>query len=323
MPFSEDAKAQIKEEVALYTHKYHETLDELVSTYRDALDDIEKTKTAYRNTIVELNAWKWVVRFLFLLLLGGTVWGVAKYQDIIDNRIAQHVFKMDRLPTAISLAESSNWRGALIILNEVKEDFTKTEFKPSKEFKDGFYPNYVWILSQPDLGRETDGSFVGQPQWDELSHDRDYSDLVTAGTFRYDDGFNTSLAFCMLKFVGKDRNNLSIARSYFQAALDSAEPGRKSPRLFNLAMLDLIEEKNDLAREKLKQAEELNPGQFKNSDLWIYRNTMMNSNEFVIYDTVYHQRQNGDFRKVYEDFLRQFAPNDPSSKANPKPQNKQ
>jgi len=306
MQLTEDAKALIKGEVDGYTKKYQDTLEALVKEYQRELDDLGKTKSEYKNTLIELNVDKWVIRFIFALVIGGTIWGLVKYQDIIDNRIALHVTKMDRLPTAISLGEVGNWRGALTHLDSIKEDFKKTEFKPTQEFKNAFYPTYLWVLGQVEAS-EPDGTWVGQEQWKKLNEDPDYIALKTSGYWDYDEAMNNYWAFCTLKYVKAD-DVLQTARNYFQRAYNVAEPKqRKGPHLFALAMIDIIENKQPSAIERVKEAEELNPLGYKRDDMWVYRNTFINSTEFKIWEQVCRQVNAGDFKQKYEQFIYQFS----------------
>jgi hypothetical protein len=307
MQLTEDAKALIQQEVNGYTKKYQDTLEALVKEYQEEIRDLNTTKSEYKNALMELNVDKWVIRFIFALVIGGTIWGLLKYQDVIDNRIALHVTKMDRLPTAISLGEIGNWRAALTHLDNIKDDFKKTEFKPTQEFKNAFYPTYLWVLSQVEA-TEPDGAWVGEDQWRRLNEEPDFIAFKTSGQWESDEAVINYLAFCTLKYE-KQNNVLQIARGYFQRAYSVAKPKqKKAPHLFALAMIDIIENKFPTAIERVKEAEDLNPFSYKRDDLWVYRNSFMNSTEFEIWEQACRKSNAGDFRQKYEEFVAQFAP---------------
>ena len=189
-----------------------------MNRYQNALNDLNDTRNEYRDSLAELNVHKRIIRFIFALLIGGTIWGLVKYRDIIDDRIAEHVVKMDRLPSALSLSYNNQWRAALALLDKVKEDFKTTEFKPSQEFKDAFFLTYLWVLGQIE-DTEPDGTWLGQDQWRKLNEDPDYIKFKTLALWlESDQAVNNNLAFCTLKYAKSDI--LQTARNYFQKSTE-------------------------------------------------------------------------------------------------------
>lgn len=268
-------------------------------------DQVKALISKQQKTLTELNIYKWVIRVLSVLLLGGSILGLMTYQDYldrrIDSRIAERVIKTDRLGLAVSKAYSGQWRGALQLLDKIWGDPTSSDLDP--DFRSFLFVNYLWVLGQiQDV--QPDGSWVGTAEWKRLNEDPHFlAEFITGNTWEHDADVNNSLGFCTLKFSNSN-DLLQIARTYFQRAADDATPEQfKAPSIFALAMIDLIEGDAKAAADKMRKAEELYPEDYRISDRVTYRNTFVNSTEFQIWAGVSQRVKGKDFVKLYDKFL--------------------
>lgn len=269
-------------------------------------EDVRTLMTEQQRTLRELNIYKWAIRFLFVIVLGGSILGAAKYLEYmdrrVDRRIAERAIKTDRLTLAVTYGYSNQWRRSLLSLDKILLDPTFSDLDP--DFKSALFINYLWVLGQLD-DQQADGSWVGDAEWKRLNSDRDFvSEFITGSAWEHDSDVNSSLGFCTLKYSSED-SLLKTARNYFQKAVEDAEPEqKKAPHLFGLAMIALIEGDQKAAIDKLRKAEELEPSEYRIEDLFIYRNSFMNRAEFKVWEGVARRVKGENFGGLYEQLLK-------------------
>jgi tetratricopeptide (TPR) repeat protein len=302
MQLSDDAKVLIENEVRLLTQKQSTSLGNLNDDAQKLTKELETLIKDYRKTLNELNVYRWVVRFLLAALGIGTIWALWGVPEYVDKKISDRITKTDRLAVAVGLANSSRWRDSLGVLVEQWDDFKTPGFKPTDTFKKFLFSYLLFVLGQVE-STEADGSWVGQELWTRLNNDPDYQRFKAAGEWDRDMDTNNGLGFCTLKFDKSD-TALRTARKYFETARDLANPlQRRAPNLFALAMIDLIERKPELAEKKLREAEQLDPNNYKIADMIPYKNTFINSTEFKIWEQIARRFKAGEFLSLYNDFL--------------------
>ena len=289
------ARLEYKAEVAELLTKQQEALTKL----QEALTKHQEMVAKQQQSLHELDLYKWGIRAFLVLVLGGSIWTILKYKDVIDTQIAARMLKSDKLNLAIYLANSGQWRESLAQLDEIWPDIGRSSQHIDPEYRSFFFRNVLWVISQAE---ETlpDGSWVGEAEWKQLNQNGDFQrEFVTTGRWDADEEINNHFAFCILKFDGSSQA-LRTASSYLQKSLDSAHPAmRKAPHLFALAMVDLIEQRTDDALKKLQEASELDPSNYELSDFNKYRKSFMNSTEFKIWQGVAKRVGSPDFERAY------------------------
>lgn len=309
MSLTEETKLFVKQQVELHEddlNKLHIAMlahqNELLELKGQVKDLIQEQEKSLR----ELLGYKRVLRFLFAVLLGGSILGFGVYWNYMNTRmdreIAARAIKTDRVTLAISSAYSGEWRRALQLLDKVwAPNMNSSEFDP--DFRSFLFVNYVWILGQIQEN-QPDGSWVGAAQWRRLNDDPAFQqEFITGSAWEHDSDMNNSLGFCTLKY-SDSASLLPTARVYFQRSLDNAaSEQKKAPSFFALAMIDLIEGDEKAAAEKLRQADELDPSNYLINDRIVYRNTFVNSTEFQIWAGVSKRVKGRDFLKAYDQLL--------------------
>jgi tetratricopeptide (TPR) repeat protein len=278
--------------------EYKAEVTELLAKQQEALAKHHEMMAKEQKALHELELYKWAVRAFLLIILGGSIWTVLRYKQIIDAQVAQRMINSDRLNLAIQLAGSGQWRESLSELDDIWADLKKSPSSVDPKYKSFFCRNVLWVVSQTEE-RLADGSWVGAKEWKELNEDADFQrEFTTTGRWDNDEVVNSNLAFASLKF-DKSPQSLSTARNYLQKSLAASHPPQKqAPHLFALAMIDLLENKSDGALEKLKRADSLDPSNYSLSEYKKYKNSFLNSTEFQIWQGLASE-SGGNFEKSY------------------------
>jgi hypothetical protein len=260
---------------------------------------LEKHESALR----ELRAYKWVVRMLFALILGGSIYSFLKIDDYVDEHVAKRFMKTDRLSLLLSQAEVGHWRDALGLLDEIRTEIGSGKLKADQDFKRYLYYDTVWLLGQT-IEKNPDGAWVGQEQYDILMKDPDFRrELFTRGNLLADGDLLNLLALCALKYE-QTPASLVKARGYLDQALNRIYPSQRKANIhWSLAMLDLLENHLDSAKQHLESAASLNPVEFRITDLVPYKNSFLNAPEFILWSDLAAKTNKPDFRQTFEAFI--------------------
>src|SRR5262245_14698731 len=217
MELNDEEKAMIKNESDLLIESQKSILRDLELSKYKTREEINTLIESYQKTLSELNTYKWVLRFVFVALLGGSIFGVTKLQGYIDNRIANRVEKIDRLYFAVSLANTGQYRDSLIEFDTLWSDFKAPGFKPTEQYKSFYYIYLLRVLAyQEDF--LPNGLPAGQFQWDRLQSDADFiHEFMTSNRWERNDIVYSSLGSCTLRYDKSDKA-LRLMRNYFQRA---------------------------------------------------------------------------------------------------------
>ena len=270
-----------------------------------------------RNALAEVNTYRWALRLVVVVVLGGGFLGILKYselagsvQNYLDKRIEARSGKSDRLSLGMLMARSEDYRPALAVFYDYWKDLNSGSTTLDQDARYFFYSNYLWVLGSVET-LEPDGTWVGRKQWKELNDDPAFIRFMTEGSWESDPAICNSLGFCSLmhECYGQASGNcLDVARSYFQKAFATSGPVlTRVPNLFAIAMIDLIQNREREAIDEITEAADLDPNDYDIADLSRYENTFKNKPEFSIWSGVYEQQTGGDFSKVYAEFLEKLS----------------
>jgi hypothetical protein len=197
-----------------------------------------------------------------------------KIQPYIDSRVADHAGAIEEkarlnaeesesFDHALAFANSANYRDALPLIYKSYKDVSgeNPKWKVTDLVKDDVYAYMIWILSQLDV--EQKGGWMGQFEWSDLSGDKYFQkDFLSAPWLKSDDLTNSYLAICVLKF---DRSPQAVedAQSIYITADKASNASnlevKSAPKLFALAMIDLINNNEDSALYNIKNAGNKDP----------------------------------------------------------------
>ena len=260
----------------------------------------------HENALRHIKYYKWIGSIIFGVLLGGSIYSVARVDDYIDKRVAQRVVKADRVSLMLNKAQFGQWREALGLADEIRAELDSGKLGDDQEFKHFIYLTELWLLSQSY--ERTAGGWVGQDQYDQLMKSQDFRREMFVKRSHQDDGnMMLMMGLCVLKFE-KLPENLSRGRKYFEQSLSHLSPvQRRAGVHWNLAMLDLVEGHRETARQHLKKAEDLYPNEFLIKDLVPYKNSFVRSEEFDFWTDLAFRANGSDFLQTYDDFINELS----------------
>lgn len=223
--------------VGILPDEVHELIDRRVS-------DILADKNA---EIQELRFWRWGARTLVFFIIGSTIFGVSKLQELLDDRIAVRIGTMQELTIASNLVDIGKSGDAMRSLDAY---WSATNFGPAgltETHRAVFYSLALKALANnADYGvTNWDGWWL----WNRLLSDTGFQQRYLTVKVAQDSGSLQAVGICQLKFAmprtnvhsgEPDINNpLDVAEGYFRAADDvyrgsaysSGDPGTRWYRL--------------------------------------------------------------------------------------------
>ena len=220
MPISDDDKKLLREDVSTLLQEQRETLASLREARMELKTEVAERLAAHQKLVQELEIYKWVIRFLFVIFLGGSIYGILNFVHFVDTRIADRVKKSDKLAQALSFAQLGQWGPALQTFDEVYNDYKTTNSFPDGEYLEFLYSKWIWILAQND-SQQNQSTWVGEFEWKILNDEREFRQgFLGNSAWKLNEAVQTNLAYCTLKF-DKSQDAIGNARSYFEQALSA------------------------------------------------------------------------------------------------------
>jgi len=327
-----DAEVELKKQVIDQVTEQKQSTHELKEAKSALSEVVTKHIQMQQGVLNELNVHKWGLRFFWVALFSGSLYGLYKFQPYIDERVrvraspfesrlTEDATRSQRLNLALAMANSGDWRDALTSIDEIYKDIKEGKMQADRSHKDIVYGNMVWIMSQLDV-MEPSNTWMGQEEWNNLMSDQDFRiNFLTAQWLEADDPTNVSLAICTLKF-DQGSNAMESAQNYFRRAANHSDPEyKKAPRLFGLAMIDLINNDQDSALAKLRRAGEIDPTNYRASEFAKNFASYKNNTDYRIYN-VAAQRRHIEFGPRLEALVSRVlkdveVASSPASKAEP------
>jgi hypothetical protein len=125
-----------------------ELSDEAIALIKQQWDRfLEQEKTV----LSEMNIYKWALRTFFVVVLGGSIYGVFQIQNYVDDRVARHVEKQDNLYSGAVFTATGNPRSAL----EKLDSFIMSVSNDSSANQRGSSRNVSWDLSNVSAEQKT------------------------------------------------------------------------------------------------------------------------------------------------------------------------
>ncbi len=213
-------------------------------------DQVRTEMKASEAMLSELNVYRWAIRTLFVVVLGGSVLGNSKAQEYLDSRIALRNEKVESLVFASELSNQNSNEDALNILNDL---YSKTN--RLNEFS-SVLKRYYFSVAIRTIGpywQVLPNGFSGQALWDTLNLREDFKGFVEERLRGGDPNFLNQVAWSTLKF-DRATDGWERAKSQFTKSEQSAKGDIKAADDFCLALIDIIENKLESARDKLQRA---------------------------------------------------------------------
>lgn len=197
-------------------------------------DEFEKLSARYDKILVESSVQNWIFRITFLLVLGGSFYGLYRFEGVIDDRITSRAAVFDRIYLANILAQSGQYRSALQEIAAFTDSLRSNESggKPPYDFDSlkltlsqrNFFNLTVITAVAASTERDPSGQYVGKDFWNALQLSDYFKREFSIGTqWQGGQEINARLARAYFRFADS-KDHIALALKYFQqATLQSKE----------------------------------------------------------------------------------------------------
>lgn len=278
-------------------------------------DEFRKFARENQQVLDEMNVYKWMIRALFVVVLGGSILGVYKLQDYLDDRIATRVEKFDNLYLASVLATSLQNRNALEEIGSffdklaegskastngsvgnvglgIEQDFSRVS-DLSKSQREFFFITLLdTIANIDDIG--PDGEYVGKRFWDALTKNRHFiRDFMDGQRWEANERFNNRMANAYARYA-ENIEQVRLSKRRFQMALDTASiSNQRASASFGLTFISLILDDTRSAAEYVNSGNRYRP-------YYITADALRTGPDFQLYERLWKRFHTADFKQAYE-----------------------
>jgi hypothetical protein len=231
---------------------------------KEQVDELLKSQTS---TLQELAVYRWALRTFFAAVLGGSIFGVLKFQDFLDSRISARSEHFEDVYFGIAQANSDPEVARQLFDNALSR-FDDSVFKPGTSFRSHYFYNFIFILADT-YEQNADRSWTGKSSWDRLNANaffkRDFAQNWVQWNSNPD--LLNAWARCLIKY-DDDKEVKAKAHAIYERALTLSQAANSTAAdHFSLAMLDLVDKKFEEAAREFQAAEEASPGRYAVKDM--------------------------------------------------------
>lgn len=211
-------------------------------------------------TLRELKFYRWALRAFFVLLFGGSILGVLKLQDYLDDRIQKRSEELSGIVYG-SLAQSNEDPATAV--DQYAAFLEKLEnplFRPAESIRAIYFRRFLFALAD-DMEVDANGEFLGRPAYVELLGSKTYKRDLLANQRRWnkDPLVLNAMARCLVKFEST-KEALNAAMALFVYAGNIADrPRDKAANSLAVAMLYLSAGDTESARPWFEQSFAFSP----------------------------------------------------------------
>jgi len=222
--------------------------------------EFEELSRKNNETLQELNIYKWALRLIFVLIFGGTIVGVLKLQDYLDDRIQKRNEELSGIIYG-SVAQNSN--DASTAIDQYYAFLDKLEnpiLRPSDQVRAIYFLRFIQALADANATDPT-GEFESKSVYFALLDSKYFKKDEHSNKQRWlaDPNYLNPWGRCLVKF-GATPKEVESAKDYFQqATMIAQKPSNIAENHFALAMLSLAKGDEDPARQNFQKAMKISP----------------------------------------------------------------
>ena len=186
----------------------------------------------YKDTLREVEIYKWAVRVFFTIVLGGSIIGIFQLQDYLDDRIAKGTTHLEQLVFAKLLSDNGQYMDALPELVDYARSVSSSPVSSTVRARNGGYNIFgdfnkagpsirsYFFLDALDVltgiqSNDIEAAEFGAPEWEELkNNERFREDILENPRWANDPRVLNRLGLGAAKFA-KDREAAVSARQFF------------------------------------------------------------------------------------------------------------
>lgn len=250
-------------------------VDQLIKEHQDALLEQHRIAT-------EQKFWLVVFRFLFAIVLGGSIYGFVNIDSYIDGRVANRIGFLDQLPIAISQAEGERWEDALTSLDNMWSEVIDENKISNNDFTQEYFYNYIWVLGNIELYEgELDYNDWVKNQWTRIKKHHLFKSI--SNSLSDDVDYQWSIAKSELKFAPSKR---TLERSITRLKIAEDETYNNFESAHNhylLALLYILNDEIGEAEIQISLASDLHPAEYLVNDWESYKASFTGSSDHLMW----------------------------------------
>jgi tetratricopeptide (TPR) repeat protein len=211
-------------------------------------------------TLRELNVYRWALRTFFVVLFGGSILGVLKLQDYLDDRIQKRSEDLSAIIYGNAAQSSGDPSSAIEQYGPFLEKLENPVFRPSEAIRAIYYYRFIQALAD-DPQVDANGDFLVGPAYAALLESKTYKrDLVSnQRKWNQDAIILNARARCLVKFEGTQEGLREAAALFRRASGIADRASDKASNYFALAMMSLAAGDTETARTNFVSAMETSP----------------------------------------------------------------
>jgi tetratricopeptide (TPR) repeat protein len=211
-------------------------------------------------TLQELAVYRWALRIFLAVFLGGTIFGVLRFQDYLDDRIQKRTEELSGIVYGSVAQSSFDPRTAIEQYNDFLPKLETAALRPSEPIRSIFYLRFIQALAD-DVELDPSGEFEVRPAFLALTESRYFKKdfLLNERRWRDDPVYLNSWGRCLVKFGASDNDIGAANRSFERAASVSDRPSAVASNQFAMAMIALARGREDDAKSLFQKAMEASP----------------------------------------------------------------
>ena len=221
---------------------------------------VSQLSKANEATLKELNLYRWALRAFFVLLFGGSVLGVLKLQDYLDDRIQKRWEDLGGIIYGSAAQSAGDPSTAVEQYTPFLEKLETPVFRPSEPIRSIYYYRFIQALAD-DNEVDAHGDFLVAPAFVALLASKTYGRDLLANQRRWnqDATLLNARARCAVKFESSVEALQRAKELFAKASAIADRPSEKAGNYFALAMLALAAGDGDQARNYLVSAVKTSP----------------------------------------------------------------
>lgn len=230
--------------------------------------EFETLSKPIEKTLWELEIYKWVLRVLFVILFGGSIFGVYKLQDYLDGRIVSRNEEYSGLIYGTIAQLSYDPDSAVEMYYSFLNTLNESVYRPNKMIRSIFFTHFITALANANKV-DPQGEFEVKSI---------YSDLINSKWFKKDSPsndekwkndpyFQNALGMCRVKF-GDTAEDIDKAQPFFECGEKATKnPIEIAPIIFAKGLLALAKGNDAEAQKWFREAATLSPKIFGTTNL--------------------------------------------------------
>jgi hypothetical protein len=221
---------------------------------------VSELSKANEATLKELRLYRWALRAFFVLLFGGSVLGILKLQDYLDDRIQKRWEDLGGIIYGSAAQSAGDPSSAVEQYIPFLEKLETPVLRPSQSIRSIYYYRFIQALAD-DNEVDAHGDFLAAPAFVALLASKTYGRDLVANQRRWNEDATllNARARCSVKFESSVEALDGAKELFARASAIADKPSEKAGNEFGLAMMALAAGNAEQARNYFISAMDTSP----------------------------------------------------------------